>query len=855
MVSLKLMLCSSGLSQVVQTGVTELKSALDEKKIPFQFVPSIAPERKDGEWMVVLGTAADYQVKVLLEGSGRHMPPAPESLGCFRLRGREGEIVLLAGADETGLMYLLLETARKIRLYGAEAIENAKEYTESPENQVRCMDRYLLGHLDNEWYLSEEFWQYYFKRLANTRFNRFCLILGFDTAYMSPPYPFFLPVKGYEQVGLTDRVTTSREENLNALRRIVDLCHQYGMRFTLATWQQRPWTTAQESLVKGLPESERELSEYCYSGIIALLEAVPGIDIVQFRVNHESGVGTQVSAEDFWNHCTDAVAEAGKQAGKRFTLDLRAKGLTESMVDHAQALGLDVEVPTKYWCEHAALPYHLSIMRSEELAQLQNYNHSRRYSYADMLKKPKKYDVIFRLWNYGSTNLFLWGDADYARRFAKSCSLSGSTGFQVNAPLSLKYGHELSHQHAWKIFRDESLNQAEWEEERFWLWYTLYGRIGYNTKADAEIWESEFEKRFGKKQGVLFQQALVSASRIVPLITTVHMPVHPSLRYWTELNTGWALFAENNLNKMTTYDFYKSITYGSSEPSDHGLFYGIDEYAHDVYADQKAQGKYTPLQYAAWLEDLAAETARLTAGLLAEGGQQEEIRAACLDMEMVSHLGMYHAQKIRSAYALACFRETGDASFLPSCHAFLAQAIGSWQALADLGKREYYHDLDFSSAGSTTRRGTWGDLTKELERDLQSVLALLAENGIAASANEAPAHKMPPCKAVEIAADFPEKAQAGQAVVICAAIAGLKVCPEAPVLHYRQVNQLAGEFQTVRMEKAGEEYCAKIPVDQVTGSWDLMAYVTLQQPGQACAMCPGISHPKYPFPYAVIETI
>jgi hypothetical protein len=627
------------------------------------------------------------------------------------------------------------------------------------------------------------------------------------------------------------------------------------MKFVLATWQQRPWTTVQESLVKNLPESERELSEYCYAGIVELLKAVPGIDIVQFRVNHESGVGTQVSAEDFWNHCSDAVAEAGRQTGKRFTLDLRAKGLTEAMVDHAQSLGLDVEVPTKYWCEHAALPYHLSIMRSEELAQLHNYNHSRRYSYADMLQKPKKYDVIFRLWNYGSTNLFLWGDADYARRFSRSCSLSGAAGFQVNAPLSLKYGHELSHKAPWKIFRDESLNQARWEEERFWLWYTLYGRLGYNSHTDNEVWEGEFVRRFGEKKGMLFEQALTIASRIVPLITTVHMPVHPSLRYWTELNTGWALFAENNLNKIAPYDFYKSITYGSTEPSDHGLFYGIDEYAHDVHTAKKAQGKYTPLQYAAWLQELSYDTARLIQCLKEEGIDEAEIKAACLDMEMVSHLGMYHAQKIHSAYALASWNETGCTQFLLDSHRFLARAIESWQALAELGRKEYYHDLDFSSAGSTTRRGTWGNLTPELLKDLSSVQSLLEKNGLAAAEAGEPTEDVSCQKSFEITADFPPAARNGQTIRIRAAVAGMMGCPTVPVLHYRNVNQLEGEFKTVRMEKAGEGFHAEIPAEEVTSSWDIMAYVTLQQPGQACSMYPGLYNPNYPYPYAVIQTI
>lgn len=668
---------------------------------------------------------------------------------------------------------------------------------------------------------------------------------------MSPPYPFLVDVPGYASVGLTERVSTSREDNLKALRMAVRTCHRFGIQFVLATWQQRPWTTKQESLVHDLPESETALKEYCHDGIVALLKAVPDIDIVQFRVNHESGVGTQVSAEDFWNSCQDAVAEAGRQLGKRFTLDLRAKGLTESMVEHGQALGLDIEVPTKYWCEHAALPYHLSIMRSEELAKLDNYNHSRRYSYADMLRKPKKYDVIYRLWNYGSTNLFLWGEADYVRRFSQSCSLSGSTGYQVNAPLSLKYGHELTHIAPWHVFKDPALNQDTWEDERFWLWYTLYGRIGYNIHADGEIWESEFERRFGKAQGAQMEQALALSSRIVPLITTVHMPVHPSLRYWTELNTGWALFAENNLNQMEPYDFYDQITYGSTEPSDHGLFYGIDEYAHDVCTAHRAQGKYTPQQYASWLEALGSEVLRRVEAI-SRGVLSAEAKAACIDMTMTAHLALYHAHKIRCAYALACWRETGEKRYLPACRDAFREAMAAWKALSGLGDEAYYHDLDFSSAGSTTRRGTWSDLTIEMERDQASIDRLLAEQGVSDEAAPAP---VPEEALVEIAADFPKQAKAGQPLVIAAAAVGLVQPGAAPVLHYRDVNQKAGEFRTLTMEKKGDGYTAVIPAADVTADFDLMAYITVQPVGCGCTLFPGVYHPRYPYPYAVIETI
>lgn len=853
MKNLLIHVCNPDASQIIQNGIDALFSALDDKGI--EYAPKKAHDRapKQYDFSMLIGTLSDYAVKIALEGNGKSMSAAPESLGCFLCRTREEEQIVLVGADDVGLMYALFEMARHIRLRGIEAIQNVQEYSESPDNQVRCLDRYLLGHLDNEWFLSEAFCNYYFKRLAEARFNRFCLILGFDTAYMSPPYPFFVQVDGFEQVVLSERVKTPREENLRALRHMVASCHRYGIKFVLATWQQRPWTTAQESLVSNLPESETELSDYCHAGLIALLREVPDIDIVQFRVNHESGVGTQVSAEDFWKRCIDAVYEAGAQLGKRFTMNLRAKGLTEAMVDHAQALNLDVEVPTKYWCEHAALPYHLSIMRTEELEQLDNFNHSRRYSYADMLRKPKKYDVIFRLWNYGSTNLFLWGDPDYVRRFSKSCSLSGATGYQVNSPLALKYGHELSHKTPWRVYLDNRLNQAEWEDERFWQWYLMYGRLGYKAEASSEIWLSEYQSRFGKETGKLFEKTLATASRIVPLITTVHMPVHPSLRYWTEMSTGWALFAENNLNQMHSYDFYNSITYGSTEPSDHGLFYGIDEFVQDTHVHRVAKGKYTPLQYADWLETLADASLTQTKQLEALSNNNIELLSACLDMEMLSHLARYHAHKTRAAYALACWRAGLPAVNLVNSKEELQLAISSWRALSDLGSKEYYHDLDFSSAGSTTRRGTWADMSIELEKDLASLEELIVDHDVADS--NSPASQLAVGNSMlSISASFPTQLPAGKDVIIQAGITGIAATSTLPVLHYRNVNQMDGYFRSICMESTGNGFEAVIPGSEVSADWDLMMYITWQEPGGSCVLFPGVYHAEYPYPYAIVST-
>jgi hypothetical protein len=845
-------ICELGVQGCALFGRDEFFTALKKHGISVNSVKHWTQVPKNTP-LLLIGSAENRRVQMALESAGVDYRAGPESLFTQWSDIPESRALVIAGTDAAGLMYNLLEMARRVDARGIDALNNAEALVERPRNRVRCVDRYLLGHLDDEWFKSEEFWHYLLGRMAKARFNRFCLILGFDTAWMSPPYPFFIASPNFPKVTVNNLSAEARAENLAALRRIGALCHQYGMRFVFATWQQRPWTTEQERLVEGLPEDERGLSDYCYDGLKTLIAAAPEIDIVQFRVNHESGVGNQISAEDFWNHCTDAVADVAAETGRPLTLDLRAKGLTDAMIAHAFSRGLPVEVPTKYWCEHAALPYHITVMRSEELAKLDNFNHSRRYSYADMLRKPRFYDVIYRLWNYGSTNLFLWGDADYARRFSLSCGLSGSAGFQINTPLSLKYGHELSHKVAWDTFAKPELRYGKWEDERFWMWYTVFGRLGYNPDTDPSVWRDEFTAHFGDA-GAALEKALAAASKIVPLVTTAHMPVHPSLRYWTEMNTGWALFAENNLNKTASYDFVSNITYGSTEPSDHGLFYGIDEYA-DAVATKTFSGKYSPFQVADWLDALALETDM--AFCLAEGAIKNnsgaEFLAMRVDLLMLRDFARYHAAKIRAAFALALWRIKKTPNYLSDAVLLFNSAIEYWNALAQKGRENYYHDLDFSSAGSTTRRGTWGDLTCELLAD-QKTLAELLNKSTADTALSACYHPARfPAEYGQLSANFPVRVHASEALPIIVESSDFVGPEAAPVLHYRHTDQTEGLFHTLIMEQRGASFTAIIPADYMRPEWDLQIYVTVQGPSGTCVMLPGVYHPVYPYPYHVIE--
>ena len=103
---------------------------------------------------------------------------------------------------------------------------------------------------------------------------------------------------------------------------------------------------------------------------------------------------------------------------------------------------------------------------------------------------------------------------------------------------------------------------------------------------------------FGEEFQVM-EEAYRCTSKVMPLITTAHFPVHPSLHYWPELYSGAALFHENN------YDpFFKDRNYINSLPSDEALFYSIEQYVDDLELGD-LKGKYSPLQVRDWLKAIA----------------------------------------------------------------------------------------------------------------------------------------------------------------------------------------------------------------------------------------------------------
>ena len=230
---------------------------------------------------------------------------------------------------------------------------------------------------------------------------------------------------------------------------------------------------------------------------------------------------------------------------------MRYKGLRPGSIQAAAAAGLDLAVSTKFWCEFMGLPYHPTV-EDRQMGRSYELPHDR-YGYGDLLHYPRPYHVLYQLWNVGSQRLLLWGDPEYAARFARSCHLGGGEGFEIFAPLTHKgIGNQPG---TWRIFADKSREYYTYEYERYWMFYLAFGRLGYNPGASPEVWQREFAHRFGEAASAV-EAAYRSASRITPLLVATRLPSASEFGYWAEMDTGGPLEAYMCIPPSDTAQFY-----------------------------------------------------------------------------------------------------------------------------------------------------------------------------------------------------------------------------------------------------------------------------------------------------------
>ncbi|MEO8594975.1 MAG: hypothetical protein ABI759_16770 [Candidatus Solibacter sp.] len=807
----------SGLDATARHGIGKLTEALRAKGIT---VAEGAGETQAADVVVLAGLAgARGAAAAALSGASAPVPSGAEALTIrtgIRYQGKPA--IVLAGSDGTGLMYAALDLADRVSwAAGADPFQFARDAAEKPYLAERGVTIFTMNQAYFESHLHDEkFWIRYFDMFAADRINRLVLTFGYeDGGYMTPLYPYFYNVDGFPDVRVTGLTAEQQARNLADLKTVLRLAAERGIHVKPGIWEHIyrgrtrngqggaiPWaadgTMPTAGLVWGI--TPQNLVPYTVAALKKFYETFPDIHETQFRMHNESGLLNE-EIEAFWHEVFGFYSKSKRDV----RLELRAKGLPKSVIRDAQAQGISVQLDTKIWMEQMGLPYHPSHVNKQNQMDA-------RHSYADLLDYPQTYQVNWTLWNGGTARLLLWSDAEYARRMAQSARLYNGQGLAVTEMLATKMLGD-PHDTKPRDFLNSRYRYFDYEFERYWAFYRVFGRLSYNPQASADVWEMEFVKRFGPVAGPHVMKALQLASRVLPRIVAASVPysMFPTTSGWPEMM---------HLGSLPSYA-------QREEGSDIAQFMNVREGATSILNGTDTAMR-RPEEISRWFaqtsDAILAEVAAAQAGA-GERANGNEWKATMTDAKILAALARYHSWRQLGGVDYNLYKQSGDLGAFDQAVADERNAVQAWRDLVEAAGDFYIDDMAFG----TTARGFprhWKDELKLLTTEFDQ---LVAERQAAKPNPDAKPARIPARDAkaaLPVVTFVPGQTQAvpGKNFVVQAKVTGAAGVKWIR-LRYRHLNQKE-DYQTAEMSPSGSGlYTASIPASFIDPQWDLMYFV------------------------------
>jgi hypothetical protein len=822
-------------------GLEKIISVLKQRNVSFEQTNSV--EHASGKSVVIVGLAGDAIFSSPTFKTFRDsVPTNAEALAIQKLNVSGKSVLAIAGSDHRGLMYAELDVANRIDwITNAEApFSEVRDTIEKPEVATRALSLFTMNraYWESRFY-DEAYWQRYLDTLAENRFNSFIVIFGYENGgFLAPCYPYFFDTPEFPEVKMVGITPEQQKKNIEAFTHLIEMAHARGINFSVGIWdhiyrgaiQNGEIPEGNAGLLRPTPGlvwgmNATNLVPYTQVALKRFLKQFPGIDGIQFRMHDESGLKNSEQA-GFWRETFRTV----KETVPNMPVELRAKGLTSVDIQNAMDAGLNFCINTKFWMEQMGLPFHPTHVNPQD-------QRSRRHGYADMLVYPQQYKVKWQLWNGGTSRIFLWGDPDYTRRFVEATHLYDGDSFEVYEPLTTKMEAQPHDAKPFDLLKP-SARYYDYEFERYWHFFQVFGRIGYNPRTPAEVWDREFAKRFGPDAGPILENALHRASWILPRIIASSIPYNTGF----PMTTGWP-----------ERQYYGDLpTFAKATLSDVQLFENFDDEAKLIIEGGET-AKVRPQETSRWLAQVAAEINMALADAEKTIGshRNKEFDSTVLDLKMLANLALYHSRRIPAAVSYRLFERSKDPTTLDDAITCECGAIAAWRQMAETAGDTYASDLLF---GAQKR-----DLTGHWRDDLPAMEKALAEleqqrNGISTNtiSNRAPRYEA-------FANEIPTPAvmhqpvtriAVGQPLTIRAKVSAPSGIKWVQVL-YRSVDQTRN-YETLEMKAVDDQgnYEAVIPAGKIVPRFDFMYFIQAMDNQHHGIMYPDFNQQA---PYFVVQ--
>jgi hypothetical protein len=841
----------------VRWAAEQLRGALAAKGALCRIVTS--GERVRGSaFYVLVNSAGPASTGPTPPSNAPHLPawrPGAESFALTPGKFAGMPATFVSGSDVRGYVYGLLEMAERVR-FAADArtaLHLSQPILERPANEVRSVGRYFCSEVeDKAWLWDKDFWLGYLDLLVACRFNRFCLAFGLEydfprgvtSDYLHFPYPYLVNVPGYSvrvmqlaaadgtvlpaPVPLSDR---ERQMNLDALKFIAAQTAARGLHFQLGLWTHAyEWTDSPHAYhsIEGLTRETHAV--YCRDALAMLLKQCPEIQGLTMRVHGESGIPE--GSYEFWRTLFEAIQGCGRSV----EIDMHAKGVDQTMIDIANATGMPVKLGAKYSAEHQSLGYQQADIRPLEIPKPGNESDGpfslssgsrsfTRYGYADFLKAGSRNKVLFRLWP-GTQRHLLSADPEMAAAYGRTAHFCGAVGLDLMEPLTFKGREGSGHAGGRCAYADASLNpKADWE--KFELYYRVWGRRLYDPDADPEAWLRWLRSQFGAG-AIAVETAVANASRILPLLTSAHLPSASNHSFWPEMYTNMPMVRGAGFTPYS--DTPEPKCFATVSPLDPVLFATIETHAADEMG-LAANPKYSPIEVAQWIEDCAtASSAALDEARSKTAARRSAaFRRIEADVEIQIGLGWFFASKLRGGVSYAVFEQSEDAAAGRKAIDEYRMAREAWAGMATGAAAAYRADVSYGS--TPMRRGHWSDRLSAIDKDIEAVTDRVRAVGRPDMSSQDTRHAIveaggrPERPLVACDHTPPASFEAGAPLRLLITV----LVPDEVSsirLHYRHVDQ-AERWKRVEMQGDGGRFTAAIPADYTQSDFPLQYYFDL----------------------------
>jgi hypothetical protein len=403
------------------------------------------------------------------------------------------------------------------------------------------------------------------------------------------------------------------------------------------------------------------------------------------------------------------------------------------------------------------------------------------------------------------------GGPGFTRRFVTSTHLYDGDSFEVDEPLATKTEGQFHDAKPFDLLKPFA-RYYDYEFERYWHLFQVFGRIGYNTNTPSEIWDKEFEKRFAAEAGRSLEDALHRASWILPRIIASSYPYDGF-----PMTAGWP--EKQHLGDLPGF--------ARAGLSDVQLFEICDEEAQLLIEDGET-AKARPQETSRWFAQTADEIEKQVADAEKKIGahRSKEFDSTVMDLKILASLARYHSQRIPAAVCYRLFDRTKDPATLDDAISCERDAVAAWRQMVEVAGDTYAGDLMFG-ARSRNLCGHWRIELTSLESSLAKLEA--QRKGLATNNVFTPS---PRYLAVTNNSDAPSvfhqpilTAPALKPLTIRAKVNSSSSNKWVQVL-YRSVNQTK-DCETLAMKPVDEKgnYEAVIPADKSDPQFDFMYFI------------------------------